>query len=200
MASWDDLLPLVSPYLQGAPDMSVKTALSRAAVKFLEQTHLWREEIGPFETVVGEAEIALSASATIESVLWAKLGAYPLIHTDARFASPTVLTRQGRPTHFYIVNDTRLRLHPIPDAVYSVSLAVALKPLLDDDFVEDWITDTWADALVDGAVWYLASIPNKHWSDASLARDSKARFDRAIANAKARDLRQINLRVRMRGF
>jgi hypothetical protein len=202
MKTWDDILPLVIPYLQGAPDVVIKAALSRAATDFFARTHLWRQELTPINTVADRAEITLTppSRSVIESVLWAALDSSELVHTDDRFVSPSVLTQRGRPQVFWVVGDTRLRLHPIPDTIYALRVSVALKPAFDNDEVDDWIFDTWADALVDGTIWYLADIPNKHWSDPALAQVHKARFDRAIANAKTRDLRQINLRVQPRGF
>jgi hypothetical protein len=202
MKTWDDMMPLVVPYLSGVPDISVKMALSRAATDFFARTQLWREELQPVSTVEGRAEVALTppSQAKVESVLWVMCGVSELVHTDARFVAPALVTQVGSPRFFWIVDDSRIHLHPIPDAAYPVRVMAALKPDTDTDEVEDWIFDTWADALADGAIWYLADIPNKHWSDAALAQTHKIRFDRAIANARVRDLRQINLRVRPRGF
>ena len=58
----------------------------------------------------------------------------------------------------------------------------------------------WGEALVDGAIWQMARIPSKPWSDVQMATEHKSRFDRAIANARNRDLQQINLRVKPRAF
>jgi hypothetical protein len=180
--------------------MTLRTALASAAQDFLAQTHLWRELLTPIQTVEDEAEYPLVGSAVIESVLWVLLEGTEITATDPRLVSKGVLARVGRPSNFWIVDDTTLRLTPIPDAVYTLDVAVALKPSRTATGVPDWVYETWADALVDGAVWKLASIPNKHWSDDQRAMFHKIRFDRAIANARTRDLRQIDLHVQMRAF
>lgn len=200
---WDTLIPLLAPHLQGVPDMTLRTALASAAQDFLAQTHLWREPLDPFDTEAGEAVYPLvgPAGSVVESVLAASLdNTLVLTHTDRRFVDPTWVTRTGRPALFWVHGDQNLVLNPTPDGVYSVAVTVALKPSRAAAGVESWVYESWADTLVDGAVWKLASIPNKHWSDLALAQHRKVLFDRAIANAKARDLRQIKLRMALEAF
>ena len=198
--SWDTFFPLLAPHLPGVPYASMEMALAAASADFCARTHLWRETLDEEETVAGEATYELFGSAVIESVLAVTLSGARVVHSDRRLLRPSYLTANGRPTHFSVVGDKAIRFSPIPDAAYPFVVDVVLKPSRTASGVETWIYETWADALVDGAVWRLARIPDKSWSNLALANEHKARFDRAIANAKTRDLRQINLRVNMRGF
>lgn len=198
--SWETFFPLLAPHLPGVPYASMEMALAAASADFCARTHLWRETLDSEETVAGTATYDLFGSAVIESVLSVTVSGAQVAHTDKRLLQPSYTIASGRPTHYWIVNDSTIQFAPIPDTAYPFIVDVALKPARSATGVETWIYETWADALVDGAVWRLARIPDKSWSNLALAKEHKARFDRAIANAKTRDLRQINLRVKMRGF
>ena len=198
--SWDEFFYLVTPYLPGAPDATVRIALRDTTAEFLARTHLWREEVEPFTTEAGTADYELYGSALIEAVLRLTLDGNPLDISDERLVDPSYLLTTSKPTGFWLRNDTAVRLFPTPDAVYEIGGLVALKPTRLATGVERWIFESWADAIVSGVIYRLASIPNKGWSDQALAMLERQRFDRAIANAKNRDLRQIPLRVRARPF
>jgi len=201
MTNWDKFLPILTPFLPRAPEVSMRSALAASAAEFLALTHLWRETLDTQFTVKGAAEYELSGSAIIESVLWVSVGGSQLTATDSRFAPPGLLAMEGKPTHYWMVNDTSVRLFPIPDTEYGVSISVALKPSRAATGVDDWVYESWADAIVSGAVHRLAQIPEKDWTDQKLAAEHRGRFERAVANAMARDLRQINLSARnARGF
>jgi hypothetical protein len=174
--------------------------LAAAAADFLAETHLWREAIEQEATVVGQADYELFGSAVIESVLWLTLDATTLDATDPRLLDKAQLSYTGKPQRYWVVDDTIIRLHPIPDAVYTLSGTVALKPARTATGVPSWLYETWADALVDGAIWRISRIPGKSWTSMELAALAKQRFDRAKANAKTRDLRQIELRVQPVSF
>jgi hypothetical protein len=75
-----------------------------------------------------------------------------------------------------------------------------LKPNRAGTGVEDWIYETWADTIVSGAIAQLAMIPNKEWTDVSLAAMHKGMFERAITTARTRDFRGVKLSVRQRPF
>jgi len=198
LVPWDTLLPSLAPHLNGVPNATMRDALAAATQHFVAQTHLWREEADPITTEADTAEYDVFSSVPIESVLWATLEDTTLAHTDPRLVPKHRLDETGRPSAFWVVNDTLLRFLPIPDGVYTVNAAVALRPSRSAVGVEDWIYEAWADELVSGAIYRLARIPGKHWTDMTLAQYHKTLFDRGIANAKARDLRQIKLRVKPR--
>ena len=194
-ASWDKFLPLLAPHVPGAPEVSMRLALASSAADFLGRTHLWRVQLDPQDTIPGEADHELFADAIIETPLWVRLDGVEITPTDVRDA-PSLPASPGRPTHYWRVTDTTIRLYPTPDAAYSLDALVVLKPSRAAAGVEDWIYETWADALVDGAIWHLARIPGKDWTDVEMAQVHKARFDRAVSNARVRDVRQIDRRVR----
>lgn len=195
LVTWDRFLPLLAPHVPGVPDVTMRQALAVAASDFLGRTHLWRARIDPQDTVPGEANYTLYADAVIESIMWVRAGDAELCPTDVRDV-PSLPVTSGRPTHYWRVSDTTICLYPTPDAIVTLDALVALKPARTAAGVEGWIHETWAEDIVEGALWSLTRIPHKPWSDDKLAQIHKIRFDRAIANARVRDVRQLNPRVR----
>lgn len=197
--AWDTMFPLLAPYLPAVPDAVMRSALAASAADFLGRTHLWRQVLDPIITAPGESEYELYADAVIESVLTLRHENVVLRPVDPRknavFDSPS-----GTPLRYWMVGDTTVRLYPAPDKTGKLECYAALKPSRTASGVESWVYETWADALADGAIWQLARIPSKPWSDAQMALEHKTRFDRAIVNARTRDLQQINLRVQGRAF
>lgn len=197
--TWDDMIPSLAPFVSGAPDITMRDALQASATNFLSQTHLWRDEFDPFETKAGDSTYELYAEAAIEMVDWVKVNDTVLNHTDIRLIDKRRLDDDGRPRDFWVVEDRKIRLHPIPNKSYTISGGVVLKPSRRSRGVDEWLASVWQDAIVDGAIHRLAQIPNKGWSNPQLAQYHKQLHDRAIANAKVRDYQGVNLRVRMRG-
>lgn len=193
--SLDQLMPLLAPRLPGIPNATMEFHLAAAAADFLASTHLWREAMYDEETLVGVSDYPLFGSAVVESVLWITLEGHPLPAVDPRLLDKRIFGQVGRPARYWIHQDRELRFHPTPDAAYTFSGEFALKPARDAMTIPDWIYETWADAIVDGAMWRITSIPGKPWTSLQLATLHKTHFDRAKANAKTRDFRQIELRV-----
>lgn len=195
---WDEFLPLIQPHLPTCPIPTIKTYLASVAANFCERTQLWRETLDTDYTIANIDEYDLDGSAVIEAVQWVVCNNEPLIPTNIRLIPHERLADVGQPTHFWIVNDTILRLFPIPNARYELKVGVALKPSRTATGVEDWIYETWADVLVDGTVAVITRIPGKDWTDPMLAETRRAMYEKAIANVEIRDMRNIPLRIRSR--
>lgn len=196
---WDQLIPRLAPFVPGAPDVTMRDALADSASCFLRDTQIWRASFDPLTTEAGVSEYELFSEASIEAVLWVKLEDRELPHTHSGIVRKSRVDDIGRPRAFWVVGDRAVRFFPTPDAAYEVSGEVALKTSRRSRGVEDWIFEAWADPLVSGAIYRLAQIPNKGWSDFELARYHKQLHDRDLANARARDFQGVNLRVQMRG-
>ena len=196
--AWDEMLPDLAPFLPGAPDITLRNALRSSASNFLAQTHIWRDEFYPFETTPDVPDYELYSEATIESVLWVLMGEQELKHRDPRRVRKQRINQSGSPQAFWVQEGRKVRLFPTPDDVYTVSGWVVLKPSSRSRGLEDWIVDMWQDAVISGAIHRVAQIPNKGGSDMSLAQYHKQLHDRAIANARVRDLQGVNQHVQMR--
>lgn len=195
---WDDFFPLVKPHIPGCPDITVKTYLASTAADFFAQTHLWRDDIDPIFTAPGVVEYDLDAEVLVEAVTSVIVDKTALQHTDMRLIPDDRRYDTGTPTHYWIQSDNAIRLFPIPDSRIRLRLTGVLKPSRTATGVEDWIYETWADAIVCGTIARIAVIPGKEWTDINLAEYNKKQYQQAIAHARIRDARGVAHNVAMR--
>lgn len=196
--TWDKFHPLITPDVPGCPLEIVDRELGIIASDFFSRTQLWRENLEAQNTVIDEAFYDISDCAVVESVLWAKVDNLNIVHTDERLVDPEFLTRKGRPTHFWIEKETQIRLHPIPDAVLSLDVRLVLKPSRTARGVPDFVYQRWADAFISGAIYRIARIPGKEWTNPELAAVHKNFYEQAVTDARIRDFRNVQLHVKQR--
>lgn len=196
--TWDTIIPLLSPDLPGCPDATLKTALAAVAADFCARTHIWRETLDRQYTIPNIAEYDIEGDAVIEAPLWVVCNDHTLTHTDARLVNKEDMSSKGEPSMFWVVNDRAIRLFFIPDKKMTLDVTVALKPSRSATGVEDWIYETWADALVSGAIWRLAKVPGKLWSSPEMATAHRLMYEQAVTNARIRDYRTVPLQVSLR--
>lgn len=199
-AVWSKFYPLVLPNVPNCPTITVDQELAAVCADFCARTHIWRGSVEAQNTTANESTYPINDCAVIESVLWLLVDGDKLVHTDARQMRQEDFDRTGKPTHFWVVADTQVRLFPIPDDTYEITGELAFKPSRASRGIENWIYETWADAIVSGVLWKLCSIPGKEWSNIDLAMMHKAIFEKAIAQARIRDYRNVPLTVAMRPF
>ena len=197
---WEDIHPLILPDVPGCPVPSIDTALAATAADFCARTHIWRETLDFDIAVDGVAEYDVSGSAVIESVLWATLGGDSLEHVDPRYLAPNQMTDSGKPKMFWVVNDTAVRLFPIPDARYQLDITVALKPSRAATGIEDWIYESYVEPIVSGAIWRLARTPGKAWSNPETAMYHHRLYEQGITAARIRDHRNVRMTVAQKAF
>jgi len=196
MIAWETFHPLITPEVPGCPTASVDMALAHAATEFCDLTHLWREYMDSEETDAGEAEYQLVATGVVAAVTGVSLGGRLLTHLHFNDVPPERAQETGMPKGFFLVNDATLRFWPTPDAAYSFTAQVALKPSKKARGVEDFLYESYADTIVEGALHRLRKIPDKEWTNLQLAELNRLSFDRGVAKARVRDYRKIPLRVK----
>jgi hypothetical protein len=200
MKPWDDFLPLVIPHLPGCPNASIKTYLALTAREFFEKTYLWQDDIDAIYLAPNQVEYDLYAHAEVEDVLAVVLENQQLDRTEFRLIPFERRDEKGQPRLYWIHSDRTIRVFPTPDKRAVMKVSAVLKPARNAPGVEDWIYDTWADALVNGAISRLAIMPGKEWTDAGLAAMHKNMFEQAITTTRIRDFRGVQLKVRQRPF
>lgn len=196
--TWDSFLPLIQPHLPTCPIPTIKAYLASTAADFCTRTQIWREDLDLEYTIPRIAEYDLYAPAVVEAVLWVVCGDIELAPTDPRIIPHERITETGRPTQYWVINDSVLRLFVTPDDRFSLRVSVALKPSRTATGIRSWIYETWADSIVDGTIAVIARIPGKDWSDIVRSEAHRALYERAITSARNRDVRNINLRVQQR--
>jgi hypothetical protein len=112
--------------------------------------------------------------------------------SDAGF---DITMETGTPTHYWLVDDTTVRLYPIPDAVQTLSASLVLKPALNATGVETFLYNAYFDSLVSGALARLMRIPNKDWTNPKLSQMHQQIFYTGISEARTRAHRGVVFRI-----
>jgi hypothetical protein len=200
---WGDVLPLITPEVVRCPEATIKEYLPIVASDFFGRTYLWREELGGFNTVAGQSTYDIASpfyDAVIESVQWLKVEDKKLHHTDERLIKQEFNTSTGQPTHFWVVNDTAVRLFYTPDSVLPITGEVVLKPKRTARGMPGWVTESWVDTIVSGTIYRLCRIRDKDWSDPEFAEMHRRLYEQGVTNSRIRDVRGVDLRVQMKRF
>ena len=196
--TWSDYMPLLAPHIGGCPTSTLKTYLAQASADFFARTHLWRGEIDAIYLAPGQVEYDLDSDAVVEHVISVVHKGSPLTRTDLRLIPQERLDETGDPVAYWIEMDNSIRVFPSPTERSTMKVYAVLKTSRAATGTDDWIYETWADALVSGTVALVASMPDKDWTDLALAGMHKGLYERAITNARIRDLRGVRMAVRQR--
>lgn len=196
--TWDDFLPMLRPYLPSCPDMTMRSTLAEIAADFFARTYLWRDNIDAIVLAPNQTEYDLSADAVVEDVIAVTYGDEVLDRTDSRLLPHNRMSETGSPKMYWVHSDTAIRIHPIPELPATLTVSAVLKPSRTGRGVEDWIFETWADTIIDGAIGKLAAVPGKEWTDIGLSEMRRRMYEQAIVRARVRDFRGVRLTVRQR--
>jgi hypothetical protein len=161
---------------------------------------LWREYLDEETTFADEPEYLLLGTGVIVSVEGVSLEGAALRPLHFQDIHPDRVHDVGRPLGFFLVTDTTLRLWPTPDSEYRFITQAILKPSKTARGVEDFLFESYADDIINGALHRLRKIPDKEWSNLSLAEINRLSYERGIAKARVRDYRNIPLRVKPVSF
>lgn len=198
--TWTKFHPLILPHVGPCPKSVVNAHLAEAAADFCAKTYLWRERIDPEATLAGEARYELIGSGVLEDVLWLTVDGREIHRTQDSFVPPSQADQTGTPQAFAIVGDREVRLYPTPDKAYIFTGDVVVKPSRTARGVEDFLYETYARAIVDGALYRLLSIPEKEWTNLPLAEIYLNSFNRGVTKARVRDYRRVPIRVKPQPF
>lgn len=196
--TWDDFLPLISPHLPTCPTATLRAYLAEVAADFFARTYLWRDDIDAIYLAPNQVEYDLDSEAVVEDIIAVTYNDRVLDRTDSRLLPHNKLGETGEPQMYWVQADRTIRVHPVPETRAMLRVSAILKPSRTGTGVEDWVFETWADAIVDGTIAKLTAIANKDWTDYGLSQVRRALFERAIIDARIRDFRGVRLTVRQR--
>lgn len=195
---WNDFLPLLTPHVPTCPDATLKTYLGIVAADFFARTYLWRTDIDAIYLAPNQIEYDLDSEAVVEDVISIVYDDRILDRTDLRFIPADRATETGDPRAFWMNADRTIKVFPIPKASGRMRVTAILKPSRSATGVEDWIYETFADTIVSGTIGRVAAIPGKDWTSPDLATFHTALYERAITQARVRDMRGVPVGARMR--
>lgn len=168
MATLRDLRTLVQREVMDCPPFIIDTALNKGARAFLEISRFWRKEI-QVNTAVGDHDVEIVAPSETDvieiiSVQHIDTGNY-LHDASAKQVRQLRSDTPGRPGWFASDSGEVIEFLPIPDAVYSLTVEVAVRPLLSSMTVDDVVIRKCAEGIALAAVADLRSQPGHGWSD-----------------------------------
>lgn len=201
--TWDSFYPYIQPFLPGCPEIVMESHLQESASKFLERSGVWRFEIENDFAVRNVAEYPIfipSNEAILENVYEIVIDGRQLTRVTDRHLDSTKFETNGAPSYYTIYQDTSIRFYPTPDRKYTFRGWGSLKTKLTATGVEDWIFESHGRCISYGAISLLASVPGKEWSNPDLAMYYKQLFAKEADEAKAREYRHVNMRVRSQNF
>lgn len=202
MVAWDRFYRHVQPHVPGCPEIVIEQHLQEAAADFCARSEVWRYQIEPDYTVAGVADYFLDVptGALLENITALFVDGFPVKRvSDSDFAQDPGAP-QSAPTRYSIIQDRQIRFYDTPDRSYEFRGYGVLKPTLSATGIEDFIFETHGRAIACGAIASLTIIPGKEWTNPDLANYYKAKFLKQSDDAKGRDVRRANMRIRSVNF
>jgi hypothetical protein len=200
--AWDQFYPYIQPHLPGCPELTIEKYLQEAAAEFCAQSGVWRYDIDKDYTSRNTAEydIEVPTNAVLEDILVLYINGQPTKRvSDRHYDLPSTISN-GRPMSYSLYIDSQVRFYPTPDGKYEFEGVAVIKPSLSASGVEDFIYESYGRHIACGAIYRLAMIPGKEWSNPELGVYYKTEFYNHIAQARGRDTRRVNLTAKLVGF
>lgn len=213
----------ISFHINNVPEPAVQLAVRKAAIKFCEKTHLWKQDLSRIDVEEDTQDYTLTDPDNSKIICVPEKGVkYKQDgQDDDQFVSldPTSETQNDifdsgnwkyatgpTPSEYWVDNvDKQLHLKPVPTADSSEGLlvTVVLKPSDTCTTVPDFIYDDWKDTILQGSLYELYSRKSAPWYDPNLAVYHDSEFKRMCNNAKFNKITGATnkpMRVRMRNF
>lgn len=132
---------------------------------FCGRSNVWRYKPGTIKTRKDAAEYLIPrlSGTTVVKVLKLKD-----IDADISY-TPAVEGNDRSGFVFYHPEPHTIVLKPTPNESRYLTIEVSLKPLLTADTVDDILIDRWSDAIIEGTLYRLKSMPGKQWTDVATA-------------------------------
>lgn len=191
-----DLMGAVAMKCRQAPEPVLVEAYRRAARAFCSETRWLRVTIPGAPTEAGQSLYTLDGDPFHEVVgvravtAQADIGdrkAWPVHPSDRATWDPN--RGPEKPRQFAYVPEAQLALFPTPDAVYQLTLTLALSPKRGATAIDEALLTKWDRALEAGALSYLLAIADMPWTDKAEAQMQERVFRAAINNARADEQR-----------
>lgn len=201
--------PRILPYLPGCSEPMVNQVLVNSAIEFAEASLTIRQNLDPFNTVVGISEYDLdppSINHDINRVMGVMVDGKELHPGMAEAIRNDLPTAHAKPRGFYTDrtdNTFMLRLTPPPDGVYPVVVAVTLRPSRSATQLDDDMYNIWIDPIVSGAIARAMMIPDQpftNYQQAQYLLDSAAKQTNNSRIEGNYGLVRGSMRVRARPF
>jgi len=216
MIAWEEFLPSVLLEVDDCPTALAVAAIRNSAIEFCQRTRVWREYIDPINVVTGMAgyELDNPSNSTIVTVLSARCGTDPnKVDLKGPFSERRLDTdlpgwrnfEGNLPNVFLYDGNLTITLVPKPteDITNGLDVYCALKPDTNSADGPELLLNHYHEAIGYGAKYRLMAMPEKEWSNATLAAYNLGQFQKAIVDAWSKVNRgngQKDMRVNDQSF
>lgn len=179
----EDALPLVLPWVPGAPDQAVVAQLLESAIEFCTRTLVWQGELSPVLTVAGRANYDLPLpddSALVKVLSWT-------IDGRGQWVTPA-FARQLQANESdgdvaWTEDAITFNVNPTPaEAGKTMAFTAAMKPLREATEIPTFVYEHHIRAIADGAIGTLSAM-KQPWQDVAQASFYLDRFERGVSRA-----------------
>ena len=201
--------PRILPYLPGCSEPMVDQVLVNSAIEFAEMSLTLRQNLDPFNTVIGVSSYDLdppTAQHDINRVMSVNVNGKELGAGLAEIIRNDLPTANATPRGFYTDRTDSiftLRLSPPPDKVYPVIVAVTLRPSRSATQLDDDMYNIWIDPIVSGAIARAMMIPDQPFTNPAQAQALLASASKQTVSSRIESnygLIRGSMRVRNRPF
>ena len=206
MQSLDLFLSRTLPFVPGCPDPLARQALVDSAIEFCEETTISKYTSEPQAVTAGvgiyELDLPAQQSVVATHKAWfgtQRLTPVPAEQIDSILAyvssAGSDIALRADPTLFYESSPGVIGVYPVPSASAAATLSarISTKPIRTATALEDILYTDWADAVVAGAIYRLASMPGQSFTDPKVAITAASTFWGRVNKAT-----DISLRGRIR--
>ena len=201
--------PRILPYLPGCSEPMVDQVLLNSAIEFAKNSLTIRQNLDPFNTVVGQTQYDLdppTKNHDINRVMGVNVNGKELTAGLAEVIRNDLPTANAIPRGFYTDRTDStftLRLAPPPDNVYPVIVAVTLRPSRSATMLDDDMYNIWIDPIVNGAIARAMQIPDQPFTNFARAQELLAAASSMTVTSRIESnfgLTRGSMRVRSRPF
>jgi hypothetical protein len=177
VTAYSTLHSRIVPFVTRVNDALIEQMLARVAEDFFEESEVWTEEMAAINTVVDQADYAISPFYTKTRIKRVE----QVVMDGSDFSYDDTLYRFD--------SDNTLTFDPAPTQVMSCVLWVVYVPDYDATQIESSLITRWGGVIADGTVWRIkrdmgnAQKPNP-WFDPQGAEFYQERFNRGVNKAR----------------
>jgi len=195
---WEEFYRLVQPHVPGCPEVVIDNHIRDAAIDFCERSEVWTYRTPAEQTVDGVSDyfVGIPGGAALENVVSVHVDGLLLSRVSELHSNNNPTAPKGMPRHYSLFEDQEVRFFPTPDRAYTLYATVVLKPAPSSSGVEDFIFKAHGRNIACGAIASLTVTPGKEWTNLELAAYYKTKFFQGADDAKGRDTRRSNMRVK----
>lgn len=196
--SYDAFLPSLLPSIRNCPDPTIEEAIRSTVIDICERTEMWQADLDPISLIAGTYEYDLEppTQSIVHRIINVVYEGDPLDPSTMGLINQRFRdwkTQWGKPKLWVKEGQALVRFVPIPkeNQAAAVDIRVVLKPTITSGGADAYIMTDARDAIINGALSRIMSIPGRDWSNGKAADRYLALYSEQIEKLTKR-ARQAN--------